>query len=240
MFANRIKNCLQKTWLKYPATDIAKLTVNSLFLSYNSLLVQNKTNIAAENPKSVAEFPRKKTTPIPKITLLSGEDISLSTLEEAQKIAKRRDLKLVKILDLDTKTQRPVYKLMSGAEYHAEDLKQRERKKLEKQNNQVKGEKVLIVGQNISEHDLNVHINKISKWLAKKYEVRMIINGNIENMSKAEEVYAFLEKSITGIGRMVQKRQKGSDIKFQVIPPKESKQTKDGENDNNGKNESPL
>lgn len=76
---------------------------------------------------------KKKKKQIPRITLISdGDKIEITTLEEAQKLGLRRNLKLVKVIDLDTKTQRPVYKLMSGAEYFAEDLKQREEKKLKK------------------------------------------------------------------------------------------------------------
>lgn len=38
-----------------------------------------------------------------------------------------------------------------------------------------------------------------------------------------ESVYKFLETSIDKQGRILQKRQKGSDIKFQVVPPKKDK-----------------
>lgn len=138
------------------------------------------------SPPAAAGAPKKKkTAPIPRITLLSGTDITISTLEEAQKIAKRRDLKLVKILDLDTKTDRPVYRLMTGAEYHQEDLKQREVKNAIRSKGAFKGEKVLIMGQNISEHDLQTNINKVLKWINRRYEVRIVINGNSENNTKA-------------------------------------------------------
>lgn len=58
---------------------------------------------ARSNPK-----PGEKTE---KITL-NGTDgsISITSLEEAQKIAKRRGLKLVKEMELDGKSQRPVYR----------------------------------------------------------------------------------------------------------------------------------
>lgn len=131
------------------------------------------------------EEKKKKTNIIPKITLLSGDQLTITTLEEAQKISKRRDLRLVKIVDVDTKTQRPVYKLMTGTEYHAEDLRQREQKKKDKQKSGIKGEKVLIVNHNISEHDLDTNIRKIIKWIAKSYEVRVVINGDSTNMDRA-------------------------------------------------------
>lgn len=133
------------------------------------------------------EVKKKKSPIIPKITLIQGNNLTVTTLEEAQKLSKRRDLRLVKILDLDTKTERPVYKLMTGAEYHAEDIKQRELKKDEKEKNKnaLKGEKLVILSQNITEHDLGTNVKRILKWLTKPYEVRIIINGDSNNMSKA-------------------------------------------------------
>lgn len=181
--------------------------------------------------QSNSEIKKTKKPAIPKITLIASDQgsdkVTITTLPEAQKLSKRRDLKLVKVLDVDTKTQRPVYKLMSGAEYHAEDLKLREMKKIEKlADNSLKGEKVLIVGDNISEHDIITQTNKIRKWIQKRYEVRIVINGNSSNMDKAEKVYSLLESTLQSDVRFLQKRTKGSDIKFQVVPPK-----KDNENE---------
>lgn len=39
---------------------------------------------------------------------------------------------------------------------------------------------------------------------------------------------------MTGIGRIVQKREKGLDLKFQILPPKEPKNEDSGQADNNG------
>lgn len=47
----------------------------------------------------------------PKITLLTPDSSTMIvTLEEAQKMSKRRDLKLTKVTNIDTKTQRPTYR----------------------------------------------------------------------------------------------------------------------------------
>ncbi|ERL85114.1 translation initiation factor IF-3, mitochondrial [Dendroctonus ponderosae] len=209
----------------------ACLFSNSAYISPNEPLPDKPS--ATEAPK------KKKTAPIPRITLLNGADISISTLEDAQKIAKRRDLKLIKLLDLDTKTDRPVYRLMTGAEYHHEDLKQRETKKAIKAKGAFKKEKLLIMSQNITEHDLQTNINKLLKWISRRYEVRIVINGNSENSTKSENVFATIQKSVTDQGRIVQKRQKGSDIKFQILPPKEPKQTDDSDQNNDDKAEPP-
>ncbi|KAL3266563.1 hypothetical protein HHI36_010729 [Cryptolaemus montrouzieri] len=127
--------------------------------SYVQVFIPLRKYCIQEN-KSEAKPPKKKTSPIPKITLISGSSISVTTLDEAQKISKRRDLKLVKIIDLDTKTQRPIYKLMTGSEYHQEDLKQREENKKQKNSNFIKGEKILLLNDTISDHDLEVQGKK--------------------------------------------------------------------------------
>lgn len=57
----------------------------------------------------VSKNPKHKTSP--RITLLSSDDkMEITTLDQAKKIAERRQLKLVSIIDFDTKTSRPVYK----------------------------------------------------------------------------------------------------------------------------------
>ncbi|XP_050507874.1 uncharacterized protein LOC126885357 [Diabrotica virgifera virgifera] len=199
---------------------------------YTPLCRHNLTTFApginSSGTIGVGEKPKKKkTVEIPSITLIQGNHLSVTTLEEAQKLSKRRDLKLVKIVDLDTKTQRPIYKLMTGAEYHAEDIKQRLQKKEEKQG-AIKGEKVLILNHKIFEQDLQTQIKKIGKWINKMYEVRVVINGDSSNMEKAEFLYSAIEKSLEKDVRIVQKRQKGSDIKFQILPPKKNKEDSKG------------
>lgn len=130
-------------------------------------------------------IPQKKTKRpiVPKITLISGkDDVTVTTLEDAQKMANRRNLKLVKIVDLDTKTERPLYKLMTAAEYAAEDVKH---KKDRKNATTYKGEKVLMLSTVITDHDLKTHIRKIEKWVAKEYEVRVAISATSGNLDKS-------------------------------------------------------
>ncbi|XP_050307795.1 translation initiation factor IF-3, mitochondrial isoform X2 [Anthonomus grandis grandis] len=151
--------CLAPNWFNHPQ------------LQHHPSGFSNKVNFvrnATETDPETGEVKKKKTPIIPKITLLHGDELTVTTLEEAQKLAKRRDLKLMKVTDIDTKTQRAVYRLLSGAEYLQEDLKQREKKKVQKYKGPYKGEKMLNISQNISEHDLQTDVNKIVKWLAKR------------------------------------------------------------------------
>lgn len=133
-------------------------------------------NFSTETSSSVSEEKKKSKKPqIHKITLLSSGDLMVTTIEEAQKLSKRRDLKLVKITDFDAKMQRPIYQLMTSSEYRAEELKQREKKKSDRKNASVKGSKLLSLSSNISEHDLQVKINMVEKWVSKRYEVNVSI-----------------------------------------------------------------
>ncbi|KAJ3630330.1 hypothetical protein MTP99_011530 [Tenebrio molitor] len=164
--------------------------------------------VIKEVDPNTGELKTRKTNIIPKITLVSGDSVSVTTLQEAEKLSRRRDLKLIKIVDIDTKTERPVYRMMTGAEYHAEDLKQREQRKLEKQQQNIKGEKVLLINSKIAHHDLETQLRKALKWIKKNFEEK--VYSAIDQYFKAEEVDA----------KLVQKRNKGADIKFQIIPPR--------------------
>lgn len=138
-------------------------------------------------PASAATQKKTKRPIVPKITLISGkDDISVVTLEDAQKIATRRNLKLVKIVDLDTKTERPVFQLMTAADYAAEDAKT---KKEKKSGSGFKGDKLLMLSSAISDHDLETQIKKIEKWIGKDYEVRVTITANSNNTGKSVSVF---------------------------------------------------
>jgi translation initiation factor IF-3 len=119
------------------------------------------------------------------ITLI-GTDNSLSVVSftEAEKLAKRRDLKLVKIIDVDTKTHRPIYQLMTVSQYCNEDKKRRQEKTAQKESG-YKGEKLLTLSHRITSHDLSSRLKNIRKWLSKTYEVRIVINGDSENLKCA-------------------------------------------------------
>lgn len=159
---------------------------------------------------------KPKTTP--KVTLVGpDQSVSIVNLDEAQKISKRRDLKLVKIIDVDLKTQRPVYKLMTSAEYLEEDLKRREEKKRSKQEAVIKGDKLLSISARITEHDLLSKIHNVQKWLNKHYEVRVVVAGDGDK-SKQEAIADTFEKHTKDGGRIVQKRIKDSTLRFQILP----------------------
>lgn len=78
----------------------------------------NITRIAlcsTEAPKKLppSKNPKHKTSPM--VTLISqGDKVEVTTLDQAKKIAERRSMKLVSIVDFDTKTSRQVFKYAAG------------------------------------------------------------------------------------------------------------------------------
>jgi len=168
--------------------------------------------------------PKHKTSPM--ITLISeGNKIELTTLDQAKKIAERRDLKLVSIMDCDTKTQRAVYKLMTGAEFYEEEMKRREEKKEAKKEQHIKSEKLLTLTNKITEHDLNMKIAKCVKWIEKLHEVRVVISG--DDTDKSEKIADTIDKGVAPVGgRILQRRNKDKNVRFSIMPTikKEPKQ----------------
>lgn len=155
-----------------------------------------------------------------KVTLMgTNNDLSITTLEEAQKISKRRNLKLVQIKEMDSKTHRPIYKLLSQAELLIkEDLK------TQKSNQQAKkSEKMLTVGSRIGENDLNSRLKNIVKWLGKQHEIRVLIEVNANDMQSCEKIVEKMGQVIKEpelLGKIVQKRTKGNNYKFSIVPVK--------------------
>jgi len=158
---------------------------------------------------------RPKTVPQPKITLLGlDKDVSVVTMDVASKMCERRGLKLVKIIDIDAKTQRPVYQMMTANQFLKEDHKSHQNKD-EKNHNQSKKEKTVLINCRIGQSDLESKVNNIHKWLSKMHEVRITITGDTAN-DIADEVIKMTQDS----SRVVQRREKGDTVKFQLLPPK--------------------
>ncbi|XP_073844816.1 mitochondrial translation initiation factor 3 [Musca autumnalis] len=170
----------------------------------------------------------KSSTSALKITLMQNQNVTVTSLEEAKNLAKRRSMHLVQVQKFDTKTQRPVYKLVSSAERLQEelsDLKGQDKDSSSTSTSdkaaQKKSEKTLNIGSRISDHDLASRLKNISKWLAKNNEVRILIQGNESDLTSCEKIYKTIEESIKTpqvIGKIVQKRSKGSVIKFNILP----------------------
>lgn len=110
-------------------------------------------------------------------------------------------------------------RLMTGTEYHAEEIKRREEKKESRKEQHIKAEKLLTLSSKISDHDLQSKIAKVVKWIEKLHEVRVVVSGGESEMQKMEKIAAMIEEEATKVaGRSVQKRIKNGEIKFSLLP----------------------
>lgn len=133
----------------------------------------SKKSILEEDDATVKKQ-RPKTVPVPKITLLLPDDsMTVTVLEDAQHLAKRRKLTLVKISDLDSKTQRPLYKLMSASVFVEEIEKNVENDDKDKQKS--KNTKLLYISAKIAKNDLLTKTRNVVKLLNKGHKVKIVI-----------------------------------------------------------------
>ncbi|KAM8711996.1 hypothetical protein ACLKA7_012504 [Drosophila subpalustris] len=161
-----------------------------------------------------------------KITLIAqNQAMSITTLEEAQKLAKRRDLHLLRSNQTDAKTGRVVFRLVTAAEMLADDQddKGHNNRQSAPEKGSKKAEKSLSIGARITDHDLASRLKNIAKWLTKRHEVRILIQGSASgaDADSAERIVKTIEATIKEpqiIGKIVQKRHKGSFIKFSILP----------------------
>jgi len=156
-----------------------------------------------------------------KITLLGPDkDVSVVTLDVANKMCERRSMKLVKIIDVDTKTQRPVYQMMTANQFLQEESigKSRSANVNDGKNvatKKTKNEKTALINCRIGRGDLESKVNNFHKWLSKSHEVRVTVTGDMAN-DVADEII----KMTQDYSRVVQRREKGDSVKFQLLPPK--------------------
>lgn len=188
--------------------------------AYNVCLCQSrgfkKSKLEAEDESAVKKL-RPKTVRQPKITLLGPEkDVSIVTIDVASKMCERRGLKLIKIIDIDNKTQRPVYQMMTTNQFLKEDHKNFQKKE-ETNINKLKGEKTALINCRIGQSDLESKVNNFRKWLGKMHEVRVTVTGDTAN-EIADEIIKMTQEC----SRVVQKREKGDTVKFQLLPPKKT------------------
>lgn len=111
-------------------------------------------------------------------------------------------------------------RLVTSAEMLADDVPT---SKSSNEKSQKKSEKSLTIGARITEHDLSSRLKNITKWLGKRHEVRILIQGTSSGSDdgSAERIVKAIEQTIKEpqiIGKIVQKRSKGSLIKFNIIP----------------------
>ncbi|XP_063604640.1 translation initiation factor IF-3-like [Penaeus indicus] len=173
--------------------------------------------------------PRRREDNSPQIMVVDTEEkVSVMTLRQAERLAKRRDLKLVQVIDstLKGKVEKQVYKLMTGKQYFEEEVRG---KKDIKTATGVKGEKMLTISGKIAEHDLKSKLHNIEKWLKKGHQTKVTLSSQGCTPDDLENIYNTIEADVAGFGgRILQRRVKAGNIKFFIAPAKEAKTEKSG------------
>ncbi|KAM0735834.1 Translation initiation factor IF-3 [Formica fusca] len=200
MATSRLLTTLRR--VVYHAQDFNKYCVTSDLrdvrraFSKKSILEQDDATVKKQRPKTV---------PVPKITLLSLNDsITVTVLEHAQRLAKRRKLTLVKISDLDSKTQRPLYKLMNSSVFIEEVEKNVEND--DKNEQKSKDTKLLYISAKIAQNDLLTKTRNVVKLLNKGHKVKIVITLDGINEDKTQSIVEDAVKNYGNIQRMPSKK----------------------------------
>ncbi|XP_071558397.1 uncharacterized protein [Temnothorax nylanderi] len=156
--------------------------------------------------------PRPKTEPVPKITLVSPDNsITVTVLEEAQRLAKRRDLTLIKVNDLDGKTQRAVYKLVSSTSILEKTETETEIEEETKSADRTaqksgKGAKLFYISAKITEHDLQTKTKNAMKLLSKGRKVKIAITLDGASGDKIQKAIEDAVKNDGSVQQMPSKK----------------------------------
>ncbi|XP_021950593.1 uncharacterized protein LOC110847867 [Folsomia candida] len=181
-------------------------------------------DIVKSDSARLAPKKKSKTAESPKIMLVSEtKHISVVTLEEAQKIAERKTLHLV-AGDSKLSKDKPVYKLVTNAEFLASDSDSSRELRQEKDDKKKEKEsKTVILRSKIAENDILSKVKQMIKWIEKGHSVRLMI-GQSGEKGDADHVYKVIEQNMKESGaRFLQKVVKGDQIRCQLMPPKEPK-----------------
>ncbi|XP_024877342.1 uncharacterized protein LOC112458129 [Temnothorax curvispinosus] len=179
--------------------------------------------------------PRPKTEPVPKITLVSPDNsITVTVLEEAQRLAKRRDLTLVKVNDLDGKTQRAVYKLVSSTgilEKTKTEIEEETKSADRTAQKSGKGAKLFYISAKITEHDLQTKTKNAVKLLSKGRKVKIAITLDGASGDKIQKA---IEDAVRNDGSVQQMPSKKNIILLLINPlPKNEDVSVDNKDETN-------
>lgn len=193
-------------------------TSGNLLRLHNVRVYSNYSHTKSDNVFSKTPEVRKKTVPIPKVVLLSeeGKVMDQVTFEEAQLLAKRRNLNLVKIIDISLKTTLPTYKLMSKVQLLQEKNSSKQKKGIEK-NTLFKATKDFIFSNKIEQHDLEIKINKMIKLLNKQHKVRVYITTSPDQQVLTNNIQ-IIETRLSENGTLSKTTKSGSGVKLYFDP----------------------
>ncbi|XP_014613975.1 PREDICTED: uncharacterized protein LOC106792229 isoform X2 [Polistes canadensis] len=118
------------------------------------------------------------------------DSMTVITLEEAQKLAKRRNLILIKVDDEQKCSSKDTYKLVEPTE-HLKESKIKD--KGDTKNNDIKSIKLIQLSAKISMYDTEIKLKNVNRLLKKRHKVKLIINYDSEIPDK---ILKYVESSI--------------------------------------------
>ena len=203
-----------------------------LFKSIGLFLIKNNSNVnqyVQNFSKScinhaVEEKKKGKTTRTPKITLIhTDKSVSVISLENAEKLAKRRNLELIHVSDT-SKSGRSVYELVSSSKID----EMTNNVEVCKDEQKIKSIKIFTIKQNIMNYDLNVKINNINKTLKKNYKAKILFS---HPNGPQEEVIKEIKKKIQGFISGTQKNKDSTILIYTPLLKDENISSKEDVND---------
>ncbi|CAG0916999.1 unnamed protein product [Notodromas monacha] len=198
------------------------LNIGPKLLQLNTLKAVPFVKCSFNSPRKSKQSPhpelnvrekKKKTPPSsPYVTLLdTNNEISVVTLESAEKIADHKSLRLVREAGNASEGQRDTYRLVHAHDYFKKVQKSRLK------NIGLKGEKAAGIKSHISEHDLKPRLHQLQEWCRKGYQVKVAID-KCNDMQRTNEIFADIEKNVTEVGVISQKQETKSGIRFILTP----------------------
>lgn len=184
---NNTSNQIVGHWNSIHSRTKSSLSVKglSLYFKYSQAFYSSKpinfVNKKSDDLESDATKPKKPKKELKTYITLLGVDnsMSITTVEEAKKLADRRNYTLEKVIDFDPKNSRAVYKLMTESQY-LQYIKNDWEDNNSKKEQSNKDEKLVSLSSNTNENDVLTKLKMIKKWLTKKLEVRVVINGDVK------------------------------------------------------------
>ncbi|XP_033360947.1 uncharacterized protein LOC117239479 isoform X2 [Bombus vosnesenskii] len=168
---------------------------------------------------------KRKTQRIPKITLIhTDKSISVISLEDAEKLAKRRNLGLIHVSNA-SKSGRSVYELENSSKI---DKITSDVAETHKNEQKTKSVKLFTIKQNIKDYDLNVKINNINKTLKRNYKAKIFFS---HPKGLQEEVIEEMKQKIQGIISGTQKRKDSTILVYTPLLTDENISSKEDVND---------
>ncbi|CAD1476527.1 unnamed protein product, partial [Heterotrigona itama] len=189
---------------------------------WNQTINFSKNYIDSEEGEKVL---RKKAPKICKITLIHpNKTLSVTTLEEAEKLAKRKNFQLVFVAD-SSKNDRKVYQLKDSSMLdeltnNVEEIVEMKQK--------IKTTKLFTIKHSTMDHDLDIKIKNINNILKKNFKAKIFFN---HPNGPREETLDYIKKKVKGVISEIQEK-KGTTI-FLFLPVLNDKNISSDDSNNN-------